>query len=71
MRPEAHGGKPHLAPTLLFGLNMDTLFWLINAQTLGGLGVVGVSGVALVIYFSLLRWIIADAQGADEGGREE
>jgi hypothetical protein len=50
---------------------MDKLFWLINSQTLGGLGVVGVSGIALVIYFSLLRWIIAGAQGADEGGREE
>jgi hypothetical protein len=50
---------------------MDTLFWLINAQTLGGLGGVGVCGVALVLYFSLLRWVIAGAQGADEGGRKE
>ena len=50
---------------------MDTLYWLINSQTLGGLVVLAVFGTVVTLYFFMMRWIVAGAQVADEGGHEE
>jgi len=46
---------------------METLYWLINTQTLGGLVVVIVFGVVVTLYFFMLRWIVAGANVADDG----
>lgn len=40
---------------------METLYWLINTQTIGGLIVVTVFGVVVTLYFFMLRWIVAGA----------
>ncbi len=42
---------------------MDTLYWLINTQTLGGMVVLAAFCGALVTYIFMVRWI---AQGAQE-----
>jgi hypothetical protein len=41
---------------------METLYWLINTQTIGGLFVLVVFGTVLTLYFVMVRWIIAGAQ---------
>lgn len=41
---------------------METLYWLINTQTLGGVFVLIIFGAVLTLYFLMLRWIIAGAQ---------
>lgn len=41
---------------------METLYWLINTQTIGGLVVLAVFSVVVTLYFFMLRWIIAGAQ---------
>ncbi len=46
---------------------MDTLYWLINSQTLGGLVVLAVIGTVVTLYFFMLRWIVAGANIADDG----
>jgi hypothetical protein len=50
---------------------MDTLYWLINAETLGGLVVMAVFGTVVTLYFLMMRWIVAGAHVADDGGHEE
>ena len=49
---------------------MDTLYWLINSQTLGGLVVLAVFSTAVTLYVLMLRWIVAGANIADDGGHE-
>jgi len=41
---------------------METLYWLINTQTLGGLVVVTVFSTVVTLYFFMLRWIVAGAR---------
>lgn len=41
---------------------METLYWLINTQTLGGVFVLIVFGTVLTLYFFMIRWIIAGAR---------
>jgi len=41
---------------------MDTLYWLINTQTLGGLVVLAVFGIVVTLYFFMMRWIVAGAR---------
>lgn len=41
---------------------MDTLYWLINTQTIGGVFVLIVFGFVLALYFLMIRWIVAGAQ---------
>lgn len=70
MRREARDENSSLLaprPTLLLGLNMDTLYWLINTQTLGGLVAMAVFGTVVTLYFLMMRWIVAGAHVADDG----
>jgi hypothetical protein len=46
---------------------METLYWLINTQTLGGLLVLCVFSIVVTLYFFMLRWIVAGAHIADDG----
>lgn len=41
---------------------MDTLYWLIDTQTFGGMVVLIVFCSVLVTYFFMLRWIAAGAR---------
>ncbi len=41
---------------------METLYWLINEQTFGGMVVLTVFCTVLVTYFFMLRWIAAGAK---------
>lgn len=41
---------------------METLYWLINTQTIGGVFVFIVFSAVLAIYLLMLRWIIAGAR---------
>jgi hypothetical protein len=41
---------------------MDTLFWLIDSQTFGGVIVLVLFAFALLAYFFTLRWIVAGAR---------
>ena len=41
---------------------MDTLYWLIDSQTFGGMVVLIVFCSVLLIYFLMLRWIVAGAR---------
>jgi|YNPNPStandDraft_1061719.scaffolds.fasta_scaffold360258_2 hypothetical protein len=50
---------------------METLYWLINTQTIGGLVVLAVFGTVVTLYFFMLRWIVAGAQVSDDGGHAE
>ncbi len=44
---------------------MDTLYWLINTQTLGGLVVLTVFSTVVTLYFFMLRWIVAGGQTSE------
>ncbi|CAG0945883.1 hypothetical protein ANRL1_02617 [Anaerolineae bacterium] len=41
---------------------METLYWLIDTQTFGGMVVLTVFCAVLVLYFFMLRWIAAGAK---------
>ncbi|GEM_PF-960426 len=41
---------------------METLYWLINTQTIGGVVVLVIFSIVVTLYFLMLRWIIAGAQ---------